>query len=119
MLFKRRQCPRLKEKHKVALTVMPGEDPPIRRKKKLTCWTVDLSTGGVRLLSRKRLPIGSGVRVHIECSHPMEEYELSGRVMWTGNASERERFLLGVNLVPTVREKMLSWCRMIDRRMSS
>jgi len=58
---------------------------------------VDLSEGGLQVVTSERLPLGSKVRIHLEFEKFQDAIELAGVVRWCfQNAQKKEDFYAGV-----------------------
>ena len=63
---------------------------------------VDLSEGGLQVITCERLPIGSKVRIHLEIEKFQDAIELAGVVRWCfQNAQKKEDFYAGVQFMVT------------------
>jgi len=116
MTKERRQYLRVKERHKVHMTVKSSTGGETAGKAEFVGWTDNISVGGLSLTSHKMLPVGEDVDLHIECTHPLESYEIGGRVMWCTQESGTQSAQAGIYVQETPREAFLEWSRMVARR---
>jgi Tfp pilus assembly protein PilZ len=116
MITERRKYLRVRERHKVRMTVRSLPDGVPSREMTIVGWTEDISAGGLRLTSRKELPVGADLKLHVECTHPQETYDILGRVMWCSRDSGATSARAGIYVQESPREAFLAWSRMIARR---
>lgn len=116
MIRERRRNLRIKERHKVRMTVKSLPEDTPAGKTYFVGWTEDMSIGGLRLTSHGQLPVGAGLKLRIECTHPQETYDIGGRVMWCVEDGDVNATRVGIYIEESPREAFLTWSRMVVRR---
>jgi len=116
MINERRKYLRIKERHKVRMLLKSDREALSSAQSGLVGWTEDISAGGLRLKARKELPVGAELDMHVECTHPLENYDIHGRVMWCIRNSGARSVRVGIFVKETPREAFLAWSRMVARR---
>jgi len=112
----RRQHVRLAERHKVRMSIrsLPGGKPATSVN--LSGWTEDISVGGLRLTSRKKLPVGADLDLHVELTHPLETFDVAGKVVWCGAHTGGRSVQAGIYISASPRKAFIEWSRMVTRR---
>ena len=109
MAKERRAHPRNAEKHKLHLTL---KDTPSRERggvKTLTVWTNDVSYGGLQFSSRRQIPVGTVVKLDVECSRPHETFRHVGQVMWVSKEDDGVHYTIGVYFTETSVPVLTAW----------
>jgi hypothetical protein len=77
--------------------------------------TVDVSAKGLRLWSPE--PVAAGRRLHlaIPLENLRESLELEGTAVWSGEASDRPGYWVGLQLDDASREDMERWFLVVQR----
>lgn len=108
----RRTAGRLELPAKVAVTVLAHNGNGVD-----TCSgrTRDVSLGGLRLRTRKALPLHANVSLELRCERPVEFMQVQGRVGWVQRMGPTS-FEIGVFVEGTPREDLVTWRRVLKRR---
>jgi len=105
----RRAHPRSSEKHKLRLKIdhVPAEMRPNTRP--FTVWTNDVSYGGLQFTCRRWLPVGTVLKLEVECSRPHEVFRHVGRVVWLRKEADEEHYTIGVYFTETPVRVLNAW----------
>jgi hypothetical protein len=79
-------------------------------------WTQDASVGGLNVKARRSLPLHSNVEIDLQCTRPIEELKIRGRVGWVRKESGNKTFLIGIFLDSSRKEDLITWRRLLERR---
>jgi hypothetical protein len=113
---RKRRYSRARERHKVRIAVESVPGAVEKRLTRLTGWTEDISTGGLKVVCRKSVPAGATLSLEITCSHPLESFFMKGHVIWARADMQEHRCHLGIIFDRGREEEFLRWSRAVDRR---
>lgn len=112
MAQERRSHPRKKEKHKLRLFVQQvPHGVELRGKPSLTVWTNDVSYGGLQFTSRRVFPVGTVIKLDVECTRPHETFRHVGQVVWVRGEKDGTHHTLGVYFTETPIRVLNAWSR--------
>jgi c-di-GMP-binding flagellar brake protein YcgR len=91
----RRQERRVDEEDKVVIELLTDGQPPAE-KTIISALTKDISPGGVRLTTNRRLPPNTLLKMEIVLSRRRRVIQVMGTVRWTRSLYEEELFETGI-----------------------
>ncbi len=86
----------MEEKRKHSRWKIEGKKAVIKEYKEKEVPLIDLSTGGMRLLLREGVPVGSKIAGHFDVSPRLGSYFIDGKVIWTQERTNDNNYDVGV-----------------------
>ena len=112
----RRAHARLRAEERVQVTVLSAEKAPHFERRRFMCSTQDLSVGGLRFRSKRLIPLGALITLHIVAPHPLREFDMKARVVWLIERSEGEWHAVGARFTDVPRSRFNAWRRMLEEK---
>ena len=113
-MSERRSAPRMALQARFKASVIDGNSSP--DDKHCAGWTQDASVGGLNVKARRSLPLHSNVEIDLQCTHPIEELKIRGRVGWVRKESGNKSYFIGIFLDSSCKDDLISWRRLLERR---
>jgi len=110
----RRTAPRLALQARFKANVIDGDSSG--EDDSCAGWTQDASVGGLNVKARRSLPLHSNVEIDLQCTRPIEELKIRGRVGWVRQESGNKTYLIGIFLDSSRKEDLITWRRLLERR---
>jgi hypothetical protein len=104
----RRAHPRLSLRTRLLVTVLACKAGPELVGHRLTCFTRDVSAGGLQFSCYQGVPAGAKVELHFVGKELGVEFKLVGQVMWMVDRGHK-CFSAGVLITDTRREVLAAW----------
>jgi hypothetical protein len=86
-----------------------GQEPPGIEE---TCaLTSDISVGGAKIITNRRFPVGTFIKIHVTLSRSRQTLLLDGSVKWLKCLYDEDLFEMGVEFVHDIPETVLALIR--------
>ena len=102
----KRREQRVEEETKVAIRVLP-EDKYAHDKNVVYALTKDISSGGVKVLTDKMLPIDTLLHIELTLTKLRKLVTVTGKVRWVKRLYDDDVFEMGVEFVDTPPESII------------
>jgi c-di-GMP-binding flagellar brake protein YcgR len=103
----RRSESRIQEEDKVSIELLSNVDLPISAKT-INALTKDISPGGVRIMAKVDLPVGTVVRMEIVLSNRRKLLQVVGVVRWCRSVYEESFFEMGIEFTEIAPEDKMT-----------
>lgn len=102
----KRKDKRVRERNKVKISLVT-EDKDIFKGKILDSHSDDISMNGIKIISKKKIPINTIVRIELESKKMRKEIRIIGKVRWIKKFKNGYGYEVGMEFVNTTPEKSL------------
>lgn len=98
---------RRKTNHSILISYpsQDGSDQSIKH----TCSTEDISESGLKVVTRRPLPLGNTMPVSITVSEPEAEFKFLGEVKWCLEVDDAPTFFAGIKLIKILDNSYTKW----------
>ena len=113
----RRKHRRVLDKNIVLVTLLnvPGQKDLEGRT--FTCTTADISTGGVRLITSTKIPVGTVLDLRVAAVTPPAAFKHVGRVSWQLEVLAPPAFFVGIEFTTSDPSILGSWTRFVLNKL--
>lgn len=98
---------RIAGKHSI-LVCYPSQDGS-DKKEKHTCKAGDISEGGLKIVTRRPLPLGCFLPIEIQVADMEKRFNFSGEVKWCLEIDETPTYFAGIKLIKIDKENYQAW----------
>jgi|GEM_PF-2013205 len=115
----RRAAVRVVRRYKAHITVLACDASPDLAGVSFSCYTRNISIGGVQCCWKRYVPVGSKVQLLVLGREPGVQFKHVGRVIWIAEQSGAEkRYTGGIFITETERRDLLAWKQWVEKMVA-
>ena len=99
------------------ITVTSSNEAPEIVGKRVICATADVSTSGMRLACKEKIPKGSALKIMIAITEPPRSFSLNGTVRWVKESSPPDLCFVGVQFDQNEPEAISAWKELVQQKL--
>jgi len=114
----RRKHERLEDRNRTQITVLSAPKAHDLEYRSFSCFTGDVSQGGVSLCVPHPVPVGAKLEMVVSSSKPRRRAWHVGRVVWVRKHDGNATHLLGVRFMSSPEQAIETWQEMLREKFA-
>jgi hypothetical protein len=115
----RRKHRRVLDKNIVLVTLLTAPGQRELEGRTFTCTTADVSTGGVRLISSMKIPVGTVMELRVAAVSPPAAFKFVGRVGWQLEVLTPPAFFVGIEFTSSDPATSANWNKFVGQKFTA
>lgn len=115
----RRKHRRVFDKNIVLVTLLTSPGQRDLEGRTFTCTTADISTGGVRLISSMKIPVGTVMELRVAAVSLPAAFKFVGRVSWQLEVLSPPAFFVGIEFTSGDPATSAGWLKFVKQKIPS
>jgi len=114
----RRKHERLEDRNRTQITVLSAPKAHDLEYRSFSCFTQDVSNGGVSLFVPHEVPVGSKLELVVKSGRPRRSAWHVGRVVWSRRQDGSSSHCLGVRFMSSPEQAIRAWQEILREKFA-
>ena len=114
----RRRDERLQNRNRTEITVLSAPEAHDLEQRSFSCFTEDVSEGGLRLHVPHAVPVGSKLELLVKSASPRKRAWHVGRVVWARKEEKLDSHCVGVRFLSSPEQALKAWQEILREKFA-
>ena len=118
-MIERRKYPRIRARNRISVIARAENQEKVGRSQADWLYTVDISKGGLRFATDRRMKKNERLRIDMIRRNPGESISLCGVVRWVQHVDDSAEYHVGVEFVEGDDRSLKAWHEHVERKLEA